>query len=63
MHLCFMHRHTRTHTHAGVFTTNKRGYPVLSKAHQELLALAFRHSIQVHGLAAQRCMAAQQLCC
>lgn len=30
-----------------VFTTNKRGYPVLSKAHQELLATAFRFGVQV----------------
>jgi hypothetical protein len=30
-----------------VFTTNKRGYPVLSKAHQELLATALRFGVQV----------------
>jgi hypothetical protein len=31
----------------GVFTTNKRGYPILSKAHQELLSTAYRHNVQV----------------
>ncbi len=30
-----------------VFTTNKRGYPVLSKAHQDLAALAFRYGVQI----------------
>ncbi|KAI8473882.1 MAG: PRMT5 arginine-N-methyltransferase-domain-containing protein [Monoraphidium minutum] len=30
-----------------VFGTNKRGYPVLSKAHQDLLSLGFRHGVQV----------------
>ncbi|KAF8064646.1 PRMT5 [Scenedesmus sp. PABB004] len=30
-----------------VFTTNKRGYPVLSRAHQELVSLAYSHSVQV----------------
>jgi protein arginine N-methyltransferase 5 len=30
-----------------VFSTNKRGYPVLSKAHQELLANFFRMNVQV----------------
>lgn len=30
-----------------VFTTNKRGYPILSKAHQELLSTAYRHNVQV----------------
>jgi hypothetical protein len=34
---------------AGVFTTNKRGYPILSKAHQELLSTAYRHNVQVGG--------------
>jgi hypothetical protein len=33
----------------GVFTTNKRGYPILSKAHQELLSTAYRHNVQVCG--------------
>jgi hypothetical protein len=37
-----------------VFTTNKRGYPVLSRPHQELLALAFRHGVQVGGNGAGR---------
>ncbi|KIY97450.1 putative Protein arginine N-methyltransferase 5 [Monoraphidium neglectum] len=30
-----------------VFGTNKRGYPVLSRAHQELVHLAFAHGVQV----------------
>eukprot|EP00877_Chromochloris_zofingiensis_P008918 jgi/Chrzof1/427/Cz01g15150.t1 len=30
-----------------VFTTNKRGYPVLSKAHQELVAVCYKHGVQV----------------
>lgn len=30
-----------------VFSTNKRGYPVLSKAHQELLATVFKWNVQV----------------
>jgi len=30
-----------------VFTTNKRGYPVLSHPHQELVSLAFKHSVQI----------------
>jgi hypothetical protein len=34
-------------TAAGVFTTNKRGYPVLSRAHQDLLATAFKFGVQV----------------
>lgn len=31
----------------GVFSTNKRGYPVLSRAHQELMSTAFRFGVQV----------------
>lgn len=30
-----------------VFQTNKRGFPTLSKAHQDLLLLFFRHNVQV----------------
>lgn len=32
-----------------LFGSNKRGYPVLPKGHQELLALFFRHGVQVGG--------------
>lgn len=31
------------------FTTNKRGYPVLGKAHQDLVGSALRHGVQVGG--------------
>lgn len=31
-----------------VFQTNKRGFPTLSKAHQDLLLLFFRHNVQVN---------------
>lgn len=37
-----------------LFGSNKRGYPVLPKPHQELLALFFRHGVQVGGLAGLR---------
>lgn len=33
-----------------VFLTNKRGYPTLSKPHQDLLLLFFRHGVQVSHL-------------
>eukprot|EP00897_Mesotaenium_endlicherianum_P006889 jgi/Mesen1/6228/ME000320S05426 len=33
--------------HTSAFLTNKRGYPCLSKRHQNLIALLFDHSVQV----------------
>ena len=29
------------------YTRNKKGYPVLSKAHQELVTSMFQHNVQV----------------
>lgn len=29
------------------FTTNKRGYPTLSKRHQDFITLCFKHNVQV----------------
>lgn len=36
-----------------VFQTNKRGFPTLSKPHQDLLLLFFRHNVQVTSSALQ----------
>jgi protein arginine N-methyltransferase 5 len=36
-----------------VFQTNKRGFPTLSKAHQDLLLLFFRHNVQVKSQSLQ----------
>lgn len=32
---------------SGAFLSNKRGFPCLSKRHQQFLATCFRHNIQV----------------
>ena len=37
-----------------VFQTNKRGYPTLSKAHQDMLLLFFRLGVQVSCLLTRR---------
>jgi len=37
-----------------VFLVNKRGYPTLSKAHQEMLTTFFQHGVQV-GVSALQC--------
>lgn len=34
-----------------VFLTNRKGFPVLGKPHQELLTTLFRHNVQVRGSA------------
>lgn len=36
-----------------VFGTNKRGYPVLSKAHQDYISFMAGHAVQVRGHAVQ----------
>ena len=33
--------------HTSCYTRNKKGFPVLSKAHQELVTSMFQHNVQV----------------
>ncbi len=33
--------------HTSCYTRNKKGFPVLSKAHQELMTSMFQHNVQV----------------
>jgi hypothetical protein len=42
-----------------VFGTNKRGYPVLSKAHQDMVAKAYKHNIQIILTGEQQARVAQ----
>ena len=35
--------------HTSAFLSNKRGFPVLPKAHQDLVSLFFRHNVQVRA--------------